>query len=229
MIWRTMCHYRIVEKIGVGGMGVVYVAEDTVLGRRVAIKTLTARRLTEDPHFRIRFLREARAISALSHPHIAMIHDYGETDEGEPYIVMELVKGETLGDLILKEALTIPRAIEIIEQVGDALAEAHRHGIIHRDIKPSNVAIDQRGEVKVLDFGLAKQITPGVLDGTDPEGQTLLNTHTLEGVIVGTPMYLSPEQALGVDIDVLRDLFSLGALLYECIAARPPFHGAIKV
>ena len=126
------------------------------------------------------------------HPHIAMIHDYGETEDGEPYIVMELVKGETLGDLMQKEALTIPRAIEIIEQVGEALAEAHRHGIIHRDIKPSNVAIDQRGEVKVLDFGLAKQITPGVLDGTDPEGQTLLNTHTLEGVIVGTPMYLSP-------------------------------------
>ncbi len=165
MIGRTISHYRIVKKLGEGGMGVVYVAEDTVLGRRVAIKTLTARRLTEEPHFRTRFLREARAISALSHPHIATIHDYGETAEGEPYIVMELVKGETLADLMQKEALTIPRAIEIIEQVGSALAEAHRNGIIHRDIKPSNVAIDQRGEVKVLDFGLAKQINPGVLEG----------------------------------------------------------------
>src|SRR3989442_10679368 len=229
MIGRTISHYRIVEKIGEGGMGVVYVAETPLLGRRVAIQTLTARRLTEEPHFRPRFLREGRAISALSHPRIAMIHDYGETEDGEPYIVMELVKGETLGDLMKKEELTIPRAIEIIEQVGEALAEAHRHGIIHRDIKPSNVAIDQRGEVKVLDFGLAKQITPGVLDGTDPEGQTLLNTHTLEGVIVGTPMYLSPEQALGVDVDARGDLFSLGALLYECIAGRPPFHGASKV
>ena len=229
MIGRTISHYRIVKKLGEGGMGVVYVAEDTVLGRRVAIKTLTARRLTEEPHFRTRFLREARAISALSHPHIATIHDYGETAEGEPYIVMELVKGETLADLMQKEALTIPRAIEIIEQVGSALAEAHRNGIIHRDIKPSNVAIDQRGEVKVLDFGLAKQINPGVLEGTDPEGQTLLNTHTLEGVIVGTPMYLSPEQALGVDVDARGDLFSLGALLYECIAGRPPFHGSSKV
>src|SRR5437899_673973 len=229
MIGRTISHYRIVEKIGEGGMGVVYIAEDTVLGRRVAIKTLHADRNSQNSHFRIRFLREARAVSALSHPHIATIHDYGETEDCEPYIVMELVKGETLGDLMQKEALTIPRAIEIIEQVGEALAEAHRHGIIHRDIKPSNVAIDQRGEVKVLDFGLAKQITPGVLDGTDPEGQTLLNTHTLEGVIVGTPMYLSPEQALGVDVDARGDLFSLGALLYECIAGRPPFHGASKV
>src|SRR5438445_7202139 len=176
MIGRTISHYRIVEKIGEGGMGVVYVAEDTLLGRRVAIKPLTARRLTEEPHVRTRLLREARAISALSHPRIDMIHDYGETEDGEPYIVMELVKGETLGDLMQKEALTIPRAIEIIEQVGEALAEAHRHGIIHRDIKPSNVAIDQRGEVKVLDFGLAKQITTGVLDGSAREGEALLTT-----------------------------------------------------
>ena len=147
MIGRTISHYRIVKKLGEGGMGVVYVAEDTVLGRRVAIKTLTARRLTEEPHFRTRFLREARAISALSHPHIATIHDYGETAEGEPYIVMELVKGETLADLMQKEALTIPRALEIIEQVAKALGEAHRHGIVHRDIKPSNIVLDERGEV----------------------------------------------------------------------------------
>jgi len=229
MIGRTISHYRIVEKLGEGGMGVVYGAEDTLLGRRVAIKTLTAGRLTSEPHFRTRFLREARAISALSHPHIATIHDYGETDDGEPYIVMELVEGETLGDLILKEALTIPRAIEIIEQVAAALDEAHRHGIIHRDIKPSNVAINERGEVKVLDFGLAKQINPSAPEPTDPEGQTLLNPHTLEGVIVGTPMYLSPEQALGVDVDARSDLFSLGSLLYECIAGRPPFQGASRV
>jgi serine/threonine protein kinase/Tfp pilus assembly protein PilF len=229
MIGRTISHYRVVEKLGEGGMGVVYVAEDTVLGRRVAIKTLNAGGRPDDPHFRVRFLREARAISALSHPHIATIHDYGETDEGQPYIVMELVRGDTLGDLIHKEALTISRALEIIEQVAEALAEAHRLGIIHRDIKPSNVVINQRGEVKVLDFGLAKQINPAALERTDPEGQTLLNTHTLEGVIVGTPMYLSPEQALGVEVDARGDLFSLGALLYECIAGRPPFHGASRV
>ncbi len=229
MIGRTLSHYRILEKLGEGGMGVVYVAEDTLLGRRVAIKTLTARRSADSEHFRSRFLREARAVSALSHPHIATIHDYGETDEGQPYIVMELVKGQTLGDLILLEKLTIPRAIEIIKQVAEALAEAHRHGIIHRDIKPSNVAINERGNVKVLDFGLAKQLTIGPVSDDDPERQTLVNTQTREGVILGTPMYLSPEQALGVEVDARSDLFSLGGLLYECIAGKPAFFGKTPI
>jgi serine/threonine protein kinase/Tfp pilus assembly protein PilF len=229
MIGRTISHYRIVEKLGEGGMGVVYVAEDTLLGRRVAIKTLTAARSTQGDQFRSRFLREARAISALSHPHIATIHDYGETDDGQPYIVMELVKGETLNDLMHRGVLTLSRATEIIEQVAEALAEAHRHGIIHRDVKPSNVAISERGEVKVLDFGLAKQINLSAVSGTDPEGQTLLNAQTQEGIIIGTPMYLSPEQALGADVDARGDLFSLGAVLYECIAGRPAFQGASRV
>src|SRR6266487_1486287 len=120
LIGRTVSHYRILEQLGEGGMGVVYLAEDTLLGRRVAIKTLHSR-TGHDPQFRARFLREARAVSALSHPHIATIYDYGETEDGEPYIVMELVKGETLGDLMQKDALTIPRAIEIISQVAEAL------------------------------------------------------------------------------------------------------------
>lgn len=221
MIGKTVSHYRIVEKLGEGGMGVVYIAEDTLLHRRVAIKTLNV----GDPgkqHFRTRFLREARAVSALSHPHIATIHDYGETEDGQPYIVMELVKGETLSALMASEALTIPRAIEIIKQVAEALAEAHRYGIIHRDIKPSNIAIDQRGDVKVLDFGLAKQI---VIDATESAAEELPNTRTREGIIVGTPMYLSPEQALGIDVDARSDLFSLGSVLYECIAGQPAFPG----
>ena len=229
MIGRTLSHYRILEKLGEGGMGVVYVAEDTLLGRRVAIKTLTAKRGADSEHFRSRFLREARAVSALSHPHIATIHDYGETDDGQPYIVMELVKGQTLGDLILLEKLTIPRAIEIIKQVAEALSEAHRNGIIHRDIKPTNVAINERGNVKVLDFGLAKQLTIGPVSDDDPERQTLVNTQTREGVILGTPMYLSPEQALGVEVDARSDLFSLGGLLYECIAGKPAFFGKTPV
>ena len=228
MIGRTISHYRIVEKLGEGGMGVVYIAEDTVLRRRVAIKTLTTRG-GGNQHFRTRFLREARAVSALSHPHIAHIYDYGETEDDEPYIVMELIKGTTLGDLMAKEALTIPRAIEIIKQVAEALGEAHRNGIIHRDIKPSNVAINDRGSVKVLDFGLAKQLELGGVDSSDPERQTLLNTQTREGVIVGTPMYLSPEQALGVDVDARSDLFALGGLLYECIAGKPAFSGGSPV
>lgn len=229
MIGKTISHYRIVEKVGEGGMGVVYVAEDTVLGRRVAIKTLTIKPGQNEQHFRTRFLREARAVSALSHPHIATIHDYGETKEGEPYIVMELVKGETLGDLMLGESLTIARALEIIQEVTEALGEAHRNGVVHRDIKPSNVAINHRGEVKVLDFGLAKQLNLDSLTATDPERQTLLTSQTQEGVIVGTPLYLSPEQALGSTIDARSDIFSVGTLLYECIAGRPPFDGTTRM
>jgi serine/threonine protein kinase/Tfp pilus assembly protein PilF len=229
MIGQTVSHYRIIEQLGEGGMGVVYLADDTVLGRHVAIKTLTNTKGTGNQHFRGRFLREARAVSALSHPHIATIHDYGETDEGQPYIVMELVKGETLAELMLKETLTIPGSLKIIKQVAEALAEAHRHGIVHRDIKPSNVAINHRGDVKVLDFGLAKQIDLDSISPADPERQPLLNTQTREGVIVGTPMYLSPEQALGVEVDARSDLFSLGGVMYECIAGKPPFLGASPI
>jgi serine/threonine protein kinase/tetratricopeptide (TPR) repeat protein len=224
MIGRTISHYRIVEKIGEGGMGVVYIAEDTLLGRRIAIKTLTARG-GDNQHFRARFLREARAVSALSHPNIAAIYDYGQTEQGDPYIVMELIKGETLSDLMHKEKLTIPRSIEIIKQVAEALGEAHSQGIIHRDIKPSNVAINERGNVKVLDFGLAKQLQLEPTNPSDPEQRTLMNTQTREGVIVGTPLYLSPEQALGVDIDARSDLFTVGSLLYECITGKPAFDG----
>ncbi len=225
MIGRTLSKYRILEKLGEGGMGVVYLAEDAVLGRRVAIKMLHARRDAQDASFRARFLREARAVSALSHPNIATIYDYGETEDGEPYIVMELIKGETLGELMLTEKLTIAKSIDIIKQVGEALGEAHRHGIIHRDIKPTNVAINERGRVKVLDFGLAKQTALGEANVTDPERETLLATHTREGVIVGTPLYLSPEQAMGNEVDARSDLFSLGGLMYECIAGKPPFFG----
>ncbi|MBC8029925.1 MAG: tetratricopeptide repeat protein [Pyrinomonadaceae bacterium] len=225
MIGQTFSHYRIIKELGKGGMGVVYLAEDTVLGRQVAVKTLTEAGGPGRQHFRTRFLREARAVSALSHPHIATIHDYGETPDGQPYIVMELVKGETLAELLSKNTLTIARAIEIIKQVAEALSEAHRHGIVHRDIKPSNIAINERGQVKVLDFGLAKEITAAQAAEGDPEAHALLNTQTREGVIVGTPTYLSPEQALGVDVDSRSDLFSLGGVLYECIAGKPPFFG----
>ena len=225
MIGQTVSHYRILEKLGEGAMGVVYLAEDTHLGRQVAIKFLSASMTRDAHHFKARFLREARAASRLSHQHIATIYDYGETDEGFPFIVMELVKGKPLSDILHADELTLMRAIEIIEDVADALTEAHRHGIIHRDIKPSNVFITERGTVKVLDFGLAKQLHED-RSQADPDARTLLATHTRSDIVVGTPLYLSPEQALSLPVDGRSDLFALGALLYESIAGRPAFSGA---
>lgn len=226
MIGQTISHYRILSKIGEGGMGTVYVAEDILLGRRVAVKTLKVPSAQTHKSFRTRFLREARAASLLNHPHIATIHDYGETEDGQPYLVMELIEGQSLNDLLSQNTLTPDRAIEIVKEVAEAIAEAHHHGIIHRDIKPSNVALNQRNEVKVLDFGLAKQIEPSGLE-TQRFGETadLTVTKTLEGVVVGTPAYLSPEQALGAAVDKRSDIFSIGSLLYECLTGKPAFAG----
>jgi serine/threonine protein kinase len=198
MIGQTISHYRVVSKLGQGGMGVVYVAEDTLLGRQVAIKTIVDAS-SDRPRYRSRFLREARAVSTLSHPNIATIYDFGETSDGLPYIVMELIRGETLSDLILHSKLSLRRSLEIAISVAVALDEAHHHGIVHRDIKPSNIVINERGEVKVLDFGLAKQFED---PSTFPsEANTRAATETLEGAIVGTPMYTSPEQALGGTVE----------------------------
>jgi serine/threonine protein kinase/Flp pilus assembly protein TadD len=229
MLGQIISHYRILNKLGEGGMGVVYVAEDILLARRVAIKTLNVE--PGKQHYRQRFLREARAVSALHHPNIAIVHDYGETPDGRPYIVMELVQGQTLAELLSHEALPLSRVLEIVEKVTKALAEAHRLGIIHRDIKPSNVAINERGEVKVLDFGLAKNLNAEASDlsNNSEGGYPLLSTQTREGVIIGTPPYLSPEQALGLPVDARSDLFSLGSLFYECVAGRPAFEGTSPI
>lgn len=224
MIGQTVSHYRILETLGQGGMGTVYLAEDTHLGRRVAIKFPS---LSSDSHdYRARFLREARAISDLSHPGIATLFDYGETDEGRPFLVMELVKGRPLSKLIDRSEISLPRAVAITTAVAVALAEAHSRGVVHRDIKPSNIMIDDRGQIKVLDFGLAKQLNKESLSGSSPEAQTLLSTGTRSGVIVGTPAYLSPEQATGGTVDGRSDLFSLGIVLYEMISGQPPFEGS---
>lgn len=224
MIGQTISQYRILDIIGEGTMGTVYAGEHMALGRRAAIKTL--RIVPGKQHYRARFLREARSISALKHTNIATVYDYGETEDGIPFIVMEQVEGPTLDDLMRRGKLTIGRALEIIEGVVSALTEAHRHSIIHRDIKPKNIAINERGEVKVLDFGLAKQLRddadwPGEAEDT----QAAIATQTCENVIVGTPMYLSPEQALSGAVDARSDLFSVGSVLYECITGRPAFPG----
>lgn len=201
-------------------MGVVYLAEDQHLARRVAIKFLTS----TDHHYRARFIREARAVSALTHPNIAIVHDYGETSAGQPFIVMEFVKGKSLSEL-LDEGLTLRRSVEIVSAVAEALAEAHHHGIVHRDIKPSNIIVNERGQVKVLDFGLVKHLFEPPSSEVDLDAQTIYSTQTRSDVIVGTPLYLSPEQATGKPIDGRSDLFALGALLYECLTGRSAFSG----
>ncbi|MDT4968979.1 MAG: eukaryotic-like serine/threonine-protein kinase [Acidobacteriota bacterium] len=224
MIGQTVSHYKILEKIGEGGMGTVYLAEDTHLGRRVAVKFPNAS--TDEHQFRARFLREARAASALNHPNIAAIYDYGETDDARPFIVMELVEGKSLNDLLHEQDLTLARTIDIIEAVARALSEAHSRGIVHRDIKPSNIVVNDRKQVKVLDFGLAKRLNEEPHHAVDPSARTMLATRTQSGTVVGTPLYLSPEQAKGEAVDARSDLFALGAVLYECVAGRPAFSGA---
>ena len=221
MIGQTVSHYRILEKLGEGGMGAVYLAEDLHLGRRVAVKFLTS----TDRHYRARFIREARAVSALNHQNIAMVHDYGETtNDNQPFIVMEYVKGKSLSDL-LDEGLTLRRSVEIVSSIAEALGEAHQQGIVHRDIKPSNVIVNERGNVKVLDFGLVKHFGEQPASGVDLDARTIFSTQTRSDVIVGTPLYLSPEQATGKSVDGRSDLFALGALLYECLTGQSAFSG----
>src|SRR6266404_4763159 len=222
MIGQTVSHYRIIDKLGEGGMGVVYLAEDKHLARRVAIKFLTS----TDHHYRARFIREARAVSALNHPNIATVHDYGETVDGTPFIVMEFVKGLNLADLLEQLGVTLLRAVEIVAAIAEALAEAHEQGIVHRDIKPSNVLITDRGQVKVLDFGLVKHLFEQSSSSVDLDADTIYSTQTRSDVIVGTPLYLSPEQATGKQVDGRSDLFSLGALFYECLTGQSAFSGA---
>ena len=224
MIGQTISHYRILSKLGHGGMGVVYVAEDTHLGRRVAVKFSTAS--PENTQFRARFLREARAASALNHPHIASIYDYGETPEGHPFIVMELVSGEDLFHVLRRGPMPVEQSLRIVEEVAEALGEAHRQGVAHRDIKPSNIVLSERGEVKVLDFGLAKQMQEAP---PSQDASTILTSATMDGTILGTPQYMSPEQAKEAPLGPASDLFSLGAVLYECLAAKPAFSGANSV
>lgn len=221
VIGQTISHYRIIDQLGEGGMGVVYLAEDINLGRRVAMKFLS----TTTQEYRARFLREARAVSALTHPNIATVFDYGETAEGKPYIVMELITGQPLNEKLREGSLPLPEAVRIVSSIAEALGEAHHQGVVHRDVKPSNVVMTERGQVKVLDFGLVKQISEQNTLGGDPSQKTLPTTRTRSDVIVGTPLYLSPEQATGKTIDGRSDLFALGVVLYECITGQSAFGG----
>jgi len=210
--------YEVVELIGAGGMGEVYRARDTRLGRDVAIKVLPAE-VSNDAAALARFDREARALAALSHPHIAALHDMGE-HEGTHYLVMELLAGETLASRLRRGALPEKDALRIGKEIAEALGAAHQHGVVHRDVKPGNVMLTRSG-VKLLDFGLARlQRQPG------PPGETVTTTGLGEGVLAGTLPYMAPEQVRGQAADARSDIFALGAVLYEMLSGRRAFAGA---
>lgn len=211
LVGGVIANYEILRELGRGGMGVVYKAHEQSLQRMVALKVLPPH-LSSDPVFVKRFEREARAAAVLVHPHIVTIYAVGQ-DGGYHYIAMEYIQGKTLASLIAEDGqIEVGRALDITLQVADALAEAHRNDIIHRDVKPGNIMIDRAGRAKVLDFGLAK-----VLYG--------LTDLTTKGLLIGTPRYMSPEQCQGLDLDPRTDVYSLGVVLFEMLAGRPPFLG----
>jgi serine/threonine protein kinase len=217
MIGQTISHYRILGKLGGGGMGVVYEAEDLKLGRHVALKFIPDN-LTGDPKSLERFEREARAASQLNHPNICTIHGI-EDNNGHPFIVMEKLEGQSLKQRIAGQAMETEKVLEIAVQVADALVASHSKGIVHRDIKPANIFLTPSGQVKVLDFGLAKLVNH---IGTEEDGD---NSLTAVGVIPGTAVYMSPEQARSETIDARSDLFSFGVVVYEMSTGKKPFTG----
>lgn len=216
-------HYRLIEMIGRGGMAEVYLAQDERLGRRVAIKFLSAEFRRDQDRMR-RFKQEARSASALNHPNILTIHDIGEA-EGVQYIVSEYVEGITLSSRITLGTVPLAEAADIAIQIASALSASHRAGIVHRDLKPDNVMIRRDGQVKVLDFGLAKETGELMSRSGDHDASTLDRISTSPGLVMGTPQYMSPEQARGRPLDARTDIFSLGIILFEMVTGRTPFGG----
>ena len=229
MVGRTLSHYKVLERLGGGGMGVVYRAKDTRLDRMAAIKVLRDDAVA-DPLRRKRFIQEAKAASGLNHPNIITVYDI-DTADGVLFMAMELVTGRTLDQLIARKGLPWSEALKYAVQVADALAAAHEAGIIHRDIKPANIMVSEKRIVKVLDFGLAKLSEFGEPDEHTPTQS--MNpaeiVQTDEGTILGTIAYMSPEQAEGLKVDARSDIFSFGAVLYEMVTGRRAFQGETKM
>ncbi len=216
----SIAHYRITSKIGAGGMGEVFRATDTKLGRDVALKVLPVE-MASDPERLARFRREARTVAALNHPHIVTIFSVEEA-EGIHFLTMELVEGQTLDRLIPVTGLSGDRIADVASALAEALAAAHEKGIVHRDLKPANVMVTNDGRVKVLDFGLAKEVRE-----SEPNDATMTSAgRTAVGIVMGTPAYMSPEQIAGRALDHRTDIFSLGIILYEMASGRRPFQGA---
>ncbi|HUX68134.1 MAG TPA: protein kinase [Terriglobales bacterium] len=229
MIGETVTHYKIEAALGAGGMGVVYRAEDTRLGRRVALKFLPPQ-MGRDPQALERFRREARALSALNHPGICTVYDIGEADDGRPFLVMELLEGETLQQRLQRGRLGVGEVLDYGLQIADALDAAHAKGVIHRDLKPANLFLTGRGLAKILDFGLAKMPAGGGSAADAGEQPTLADAGTVgaltsPGLAMGTIAYMSPEQALGKELDARSDIFSLGLVLYEMATGQAAFAG----
>jgi serine/threonine protein kinase len=204
----TVSHYAVLERLGIGGMGVVYKGRDTRLDRLVALKFLPSQ-LTDDPAAKQRFIDEAKTASALDHPHVCTVYDIGETPEGQLFMVMAYIAGETLKARIKRGPLSVDETLEVAIQIASGLIEAHEHGVAHRDIKPANVLIGAEGHARIVDFGLS------TLVGLTLEGQ--------KGVIMGTLAYMSPEQTRNEPVDHRSDIWSLGVTMWEMLTGRPPF------